>query len=184
MIEIHKLKPDKTDTVEIPESRVALEGNIIEVNITYKDKNGDRLYPNSLYIRKINIVKYPISTVGKRSFIVPIADMSTSPTMSVKYVIYDLECLKCKETMRQTIDKLTVSYVCSKCGFKSPLQWIVESATAIKYTPEKATVVEPKPSGSYGEWRSAATEPLQVEKKSAILPSIERKSQGEQSKFI
>jgi DNA-directed RNA polymerase subunit M/transcription elongation factor TFIIS len=182
MIEINKLKSN--DMVEISESRVALEGNIIEINITHKDSSGARLYPNPFYIRKINIVKYPIDSSGKRAFIVPISDMLGSPTMNPKYVIYDLECLKCKEIMRQTIEKLTVSYVCNKCGSKSPIQWIVESATEIKYIQEKATVTNPKSSDSWGEWRSAATKPLQVEKKSAILPPIERKSQGEQSKFI
>ena len=183
MIEINKLRADKI-SVEILESRVALEGNIIEINITHKDSSGIRLYPNSFYIRKINVVKYPLDSASKRVFIVPISDLSNSPTMNPKYVIYDLECLKCKEVMRQTIEKLTVSYVCSKCGFKSPIQWIVESATEIKYVEAKATDTKPKSSGSWGEWRSAATKQLQVEEKSAILPSIERKSQGEQSKFM
>jgi hypothetical protein len=184
MIEINKIKTGKANTVEILESRVALEGNIIEINITHKGIGGTRLYPNPFYIRKTNVVKYPVSNTAKRAFIVPVCDMSSSPTMNTKYVEYDWECFKCKTLMRQTIFQLTVSYVCDTCGAKGSIQWIVEENFVTNSNEGKTTVTEPKQSGNWGEWRSAATKTIQVEEKSAILPSIERKSQGEQTKFM
>jgi predicted RNA-binding Zn-ribbon protein involved in translation (DUF1610 family) len=129
MIEIYKPKWEGNSIrrIGLADYRLRLEGNIVEINITYKTKEGLRLYPDPFYMRKTDIVHYPVENAsGTKVYVVPIADLSTSPTLEHKYVEYDLDCPNCKVQMRQNMHKHTVSYKCPKCNKISPIQWETE----------------------------------------------------------
>jgi DNA-directed RNA polymerase subunit RPC12/RpoP len=107
--------------------RVVLEGSVIEVNIDYKNEEGLRLYPEPLYIRKVNVSKYPIQNAsGTKVYVIPICDLSTTPDTKTKYVPYDINCPKCNKEMSQNLHGLAVSYQCSNCGTKSHLEWEID----------------------------------------------------------
>jgi Zn-finger nucleic acid-binding protein len=130
MIEIYKPKWEGNSIrrIGLAEYRLKLEGAIVEINITYRNKEGLRLYPDPFYMRKVDIVggHYPVENAsGTKVYVIPIADLSTSPTLEHKYVEYDQECPKCKIAMRQNLHKKTVSYICPKCGEKSFIEWIL-----------------------------------------------------------
>lgn len=129
MIEIYKPKWEGNTErrIGLADYRLRLEGNIVEINITYKNKEGLRLYPDPFYIRKVDIVHYPVENAsGTKVYVVPISDLSTSPTLEHKYVEYDLDCPNCKVQMKQNLHKHTVSYKCPKCNKTSPIQWEVD----------------------------------------------------------
>jgi len=129
MIEIRKpLFEGKGERkIGIAEYRLKLEGAIVEINITYRTKEGLRLYPDPFYARKVDIVRYPVELAsGTKVYVVPIADLSTSPTMEHQYIEYNLDCHKCNVRMKQILHKNIVSYKCPKCGDKSNLEWEVE----------------------------------------------------------
>jgi len=129
MIEIYKpLFEGKGERkIGIAEYRLKLEGAIVEINITYKTKEGLRLYPDPLFMRKVDIVKYHTELAsGTKVYVVPIAELSTSPTLEHRYLEYNIDCHKCHVRMKQTLHKNIVSYKCPKCGIKSNLEWEVE----------------------------------------------------------
>lgn len=143
MIEVYRplWKGNTERCIGLAEYRVALEGNIIEVNITYKNKEGLRLYPNPFYVRKVDVVRYPTENAkGTKVYVVPICDMSTSPDMSKKYVQYDIECKHCKQLMRQNLNGLIVTYKCEKCGTVSAIEWELR-----KPEPTASKTIEPEP---------------------------------------
>lgn len=129
MIEIYKpLFEGKGERkIGIAEYRLKLEGAIVEINITYKTREGLRLYPDPFYARKVDIVRYPVELAsGTKVYVVPIADLSTSPTLEHRYLEYNFDCEKCNIRMKQTLHKNIVSYHCPKCGDKLNLEWEVE----------------------------------------------------------
>lgn len=126
MIEIFKPKweGNQQRRIGLAEYRLKLEGAIVEINITYKNKEGLRLYPDPFYIRKTDILHYPVENAsGTKVYVIPIDDLSTSPTLQQKYVENDLDCYHCKVQMKQILHKHTVSYKCPKCNKISPIQW-------------------------------------------------------------
>lgn len=143
MIEVYKplWNGNKQRCVGLADYRIALEGNIIEVNITYKTKGeGLRLYPEPFYIRKVDIVRYPPENAkGTKVYVVPICDLSTSPDMSKKYVQYDIECPDCKQKMRQNLNGLQVTYKCDKCSKVSAIEWELDKPhlTEVSVVPSK-----------------------------------------------
>lgn len=119
--------------VGLADYRLALEGNVVEIQIDYKSQEGLRLYPDPLYIRKTDAVKYPPQNAsGTKVYVIPICNLSTTPDMGKKYVEYDLACPKCETTMRQNLSGVTVSYVCEKCGAKSAIEWEFDKPKASK----------------------------------------------------
>jgi predicted RNA-binding Zn-ribbon protein involved in translation (DUF1610 family) len=138
MIEINKPKweGNQIRRIGLADYRLRLEGNIVEINITYRNKEGLRLYPDPFYARKVDIVKYPVeSASGTKVYVVPISDLSISPTLETKYVEYDFDCPSCKTQMRQNLHKNIVSYKCVKCGKSSIIEWEVDTTVATE-TPE------------------------------------------------
>ncbi len=141
MIEINKPKfeGNRERRIGIAEYRLKLEGAVVEINITYRTKEGLRLYPDPFYARKVDIVRYPVETAsGTKVYVVPIADLSTSPTFEHKYIEYNLDCPKCKITMRQNLHKNIVSYKCNQCGYLSNIEWEVD------FEKEKIATEQPK----------------------------------------
>jgi len=139
VIEIYKPKWEGNSErrIGLAEYRLKLEGNIVEINITYKTKEGLRLYPDPFYIRKTDIFHYPIENAsGTKVYVVPIADLSTSPTLEHKYVEHELDCPNCKVQMNQNLHKHTVSYKCPKCNKISPIQWEVDLTPIATETPK------------------------------------------------
>jgi hypothetical protein len=168
MIEIHKPKweGNRIRAIGLADYRVALEGNIIEINITYRNKEGLRLYPNPFYIRKTDVVKYPPGNAsGTKVYEIPISDLSTTPELNDKYVPYDIKCPKCKQVMRQSMRNLLVSYTCSTCQIKSVIQW--------EFKEVHAAEIEPLPEATTSEKKTD---------KHAIIKSS--KSDGRQSTFM
>jgi predicted RNA-binding Zn-ribbon protein involved in translation (DUF1610 family) len=140
MIEVNKPKWEGNSIrrIGLADYRLRLEGNIVEINITYRNKEGLRLYPDPFYARKVDIVKYPIENAsGTKVYVVPIADLSTSPTLETKYVEHDFDCPSCKIQMRQNLHKNIVSYKCVKCGKTSNIEWEVEFIKEIATENEK-----------------------------------------------
>lgn len=162
MIEIFKPKWEGNTIrrIGLAEYRLKLEGNIVEINITYKTKEGLRLYPDPLFMRKVDIVKYPVENAsGTKVYVVPIADLSTSPTLDERYVNQDLQC--CGVNMRQTLHKNLVSYKCNKCGKISDIQWELGPETFATETPKGVDKVEDIPVNSKVEAEVQSTFDLQ-----------------------
>ena len=134
MIEIYKPKWEGNSIrrIGLADYRLRLEGNIVEINITYKTKEGLRLYPDPFFMRKTDIVHYPVENAsGTKVYVVPIADLSTSPTLEQKYVEYDLDCPNCKVQMRQNMHKHTVSYKCPKCNKRYGIRVRIKTGEAV-----------------------------------------------------
>jgi hypothetical protein len=149
MFLIHKplWNGNKQRCVGLADYRLALEGNIVEIQIDYKSQEGLRLYPNPFYIRKVDAVKYPPQNAsGTKVYVVPICNLSTTPSMDKKYVEYNLDCPKCNVDMRQNLNGIMVSYVCEKCGAVSNIEWELGKPTLeSKPSDEPAPDTEPIP---------------------------------------
>jgi len=144
VIEIYRPKweGNQQRRIGIAEYRLKLEGAIVEINITYRNKEGLRLYPDPFFMRKTDIFHYPVELAsGTKVYVIPIADLSTSPTLEHKYIEYDLDCPNCKVKMKQNLHKHTVSYKCPRCNKISPIQWEVEFATKEQKVVDKPTEV-------------------------------------------
>ena len=134
MFIIHKplWNGNKQRCVGLADYRLVLEGNIVEIQIDYKSQEGLRLYPDPLYIRKTDAVKYPVQNAsGTKVYVIPVCDLRTSPDMDKKYVEYDLDCPRCNVTMRQNLSGLMVSYKCEKCGAKSAIEWELDKPKVV-----------------------------------------------------
>lgn len=64
-----------TKSVGIAERAVSNQG--VDLEIVYKNKSGERLYPNTYHISREKIAQYPTQTVGHGTIlrIVPIKDL-------------------------------------------------------------------------------------------------------------
>lgn len=127
MIEIYRPKWEGNEgrRIGLAEYRLKYEGAVVEINITYKNKEGLRLYPDPFYMRKVDIVKYPVEMAsGTKVYVIPIADLSPTSDCSTQYVPYEIHC--CGKSMRQKLNGIRVTYHCNKCGKQSPIEWEIE----------------------------------------------------------
>ena len=64
----------KTRSVGIAEHKITGD---LAIDILYRNKAGDRIYPNTLYINQIKALTYPINVIkGVKLRIIPISDLT------------------------------------------------------------------------------------------------------------